>query len=333
MSENGVAMPTVGVVIPLYRCAPYVRGCLESVLAQTHPLDEIVLVDDRGGDDTVSVATAVLDEHGRDYTLVTHPRNEGLGRARNTGLRALSTDLVWFLDSDDQADPEFVECLLAALRQGEADIAVCRTHRVDLDGRVLQIDEAPRPAPTVTGVAYARELILGRAKGYACTKLFRREVLGDRPWAEGRAYEDMVTSVRVAVSCDTVAMVDRPLYNYLYRAGSISTALSPATFDLFTVETEIGDLLADAQLEARWRLDFTGYRYREVLTPVAHLAMRDGHARGPSTLQRTAIRRVRDDIAVGDMAALWRGGYHRQLVFAIAVKWWPGVYSRILRHR
>ena len=58
-------MTTVGVVIPVYRCENYVRGCIESVLAQTRPVDQIVLVDDcvatihryRGRD---------LREHGRE---------------------------------------------------------------------------------------------------------------------------------------------------------------------------------------------------------------------------------------------------------------------------
>lgn len=326
-------MPTVGVVIPLYRCAPYVRGCLESVLAQTHPVDEIVLVDDCGGDDTVDVATTVLREHDAEYTLVRHVRNRGLGRARNTGLMELGTDLVWFLDSDDQADPEFVEILVGALQEADADFAVARTRRVDPDGRVLQIDEAPVPAPTVSGPAYARELIRGRAKGYACTKIFRREVLGERPWAEGRAYEDIGTSVRIALAADTVAMVDRPLYDYLFRAGSISTALSPATFDLFTVEAEIGELLGAAGLAGDWRLDYTGYRYREVLTSVAHLAMRDQHAGDRSPLQRAALRRVRSGVALRDLPVLWRGGHRREIVFAVGVKYWPALYSSILRRR
>ncbi|GAB23682.1 putative glycosyltransferase, partial [Gordonia polyisoprenivorans NBRC 16320 = JCM 10675] len=65
----------------MYRCAPYVRGCLESVLAQTFPVDEIVLVDDRGGDESVPLAQRVLAEHGRPHTLIRQPRNGGLGRA------------------------------------------------------------------------------------------------------------------------------------------------------------------------------------------------------------------------------------------------------------
>ncbi|MFT4088573.1 MAG: glycosyltransferase family 2 protein, partial [Gordonia sp. (in: high G+C Gram-positive bacteria)] len=226
-------MVTVGVVIPMYRCADYVRGCLESVLAQTRPVDQIVLVDDRGEDETVDVAVDFLTERGTPFDLVVQPENGGLGRARNTGLAALDTDLVCFLDSDDQVEPTFVEALLSALEAADADFAVCRTSRVDLDGRQLQVDEDPVAEPVLTGPDYARELLRGSAKGYACTKLFRRELLGDRPWAEDQAYEDMAPCVRLALVADRVALVDEPLYRYLYRPGSLSTALSESTFDLF----------------------------------------------------------------------------------------------------
>jgi len=325
-------VPTVGVVIPVYRCADYVRGCLESVLAQTHPVSEIVLVDDRGGDDSVPVAQQVLAAHGRPYTLVTQPENGGLGRARNAGLAALGTDLVWFLDSDDQAEPRFVERLLAALTHGGADFAVCRTARVDEAGRVLQIDEAPAPSSLVPGRVYARELLCGRAKAYACTKLYRRAVLGDRPWAEDQAYEDLLPSLTMALDADRVALIDQPLYRYLYREGSLSTALSEQTFDLFVVARQVRELLAGT--DPGWQRDYLAFWYRQVLTSVAHVAMRVHHAQGrkPALYDR-ALREVRAGISLRDVPTLLAGRRFREAIFAVLVKLNPGLYSAVLRWR
>ncbi|WP_020171389.1 glycosyltransferase family 2 protein [Gordonia polyisoprenivorans] len=326
--------PTVGVVIPVYRCAPYVRGCLESVLAQTFPVDEIVLVDDRGGDESVPLAQRVLAEHGRPHTLIRQPRNGGLGRARNTGLAQLATDLVWFLDSDDQADPDFVERLVDAIERHDAAFAVTRTRRVDVDGNVLQIDEAPPSAEVLTGERYAREILCGRAKAYACTKIFRREILGTHPWAQDQAYEDVATSVRLALSVDRVATVAEPLYRYLYREGSLSTALSPSTLDLFRVEADVRELICGADRGVDWSRDFVGFRYREVLTSVAHVAMRSAHhGRAEPPLYRTAIRRVRAEITMRDLPTLWAGRHLREARFAVLMKFAPGLYSAVLRWR
>lgn len=326
------AAPTVGVVIPLYHCAPYVRGCLESVLAQTHPVSQIVLVDDRGDDDSVVRAQEVLHEHGRDFTLITQERNGGLGRARNTGLTALETDLVWFLDSDDTVNPAFVDVLVRAIEEAGADFAVCRTNRVDPAGRVLNTEEAPAPAAVVPGPVYARELLSGRAKAYACTKLYRRAVLGHRPWTEDQAYEDLTPNIRFALAAERVALVDSPLYQYLYRQGSLSTALAPATFDLFTVGEEVRALTASTI--PQYRAEFTAFWYRQILIPVAHVAMRADHAaphRPP--LYDEALSRVRVRAALRDVPGLLRHAQFRSAVFAVLIVVAPGLYSAVLRWR
>lgn len=324
--------PTVGVVIPVFRCAPYVRACLESVLAQTYPVHQIVLVDDRGEDDSVELAQRVLREHGRDFILITQVRNGGLGRARNTGLQALDTDLVWFFDSDDQAHPDFVATLTAALVDADADFAVCRTNRVDVHGTVLATEEPSVPGPVISGPDYARELLHGRAKGFACTKLYRRALLGDRPWLEDQAYEDLTPNFRFALAADRVAMVDRPMYSYLYRQGSLSTALRPSTFDLFAVGDDVHELTGQ-QAGAPTR-EFTAFRYRQVLIPVAHVAMRADHA-SPTRpeLYAEAIDRVRAGIDLRDLPALLAGRQFRSAVFAVMVRFTPGLYSAVLRWR
>lgn len=326
--------PSVGVIIPVYRSAPYLRGCIESVLAQTYPVDQIVIVDDCGDDDSVPVARQTLDDAGREFRLIRQPRNGGLGRARNTGLAAVQTDLVWFLDSDDEADADFVARIVAAMTAHDAQIGVTRTRRVDENGVVLQIDEASPPAAVLTGEQYAREILCGRAKAYACTKLFRREILGERPWAQDQAYEDFAISVRLSLSVERVALVAEPLYRYLYREGSLSTALSPSTLDLFVVEDDVRQLICATTRDAGWWRDFVGFRYREVLTSVAHVAMRSAHASGHrSDLYRTALTRVRDDISLGDLPTLWAGKYLREMIFAVLVKLVPGLYSAVLRWR
>ncbi|QXW04854.1 glycosyltransferase [Rhodococcus globerulus] len=324
----------VSVVVPVYRCLPYVENCLRSVLEQTRPITQIVLVDDRGGDESMARAESYLRSRGVDFTSVVHERNEGLGRARNSGLGAVTEDLVWFLDSDDEAAPDFVERLESALITASADFACTRTTRVDESGTAIQIDEAPFDAMVVSGREFARRLILGDAKAYACTKLFRRELLGERPWDEGQGYEDMAPVLRMSLAAERVALVEEPLYRYLYREGSISTSLTPRTLDLFKVERDIDSALGDHSLSTQWGNEIRAFRYREVLTSVAHVAMRARHA-SPTRpeLYDEAITRVRRSISTDDVIPLVRTGHRREAVFAVMVKYTPGLYSAILRHR
>lgn len=331
MSTNST---TVSVVIPIYNSRPYLEGCLQSVLAQTEPPTQIILVDDRGHDDSMSFARRHLAGLGVDHDVVTHDRNRGLGYARNSGLQTATGDLVWFLDSDDRAEPDFLETLTTALVAHDADFACTRTRRVDTAGTDLGIDEPAYGREVMSGDDFAHILIRGEAKAYACTKLFRRGILGDRPWDEGQSYEDFAPLVRLGLRADRVALVDRPLYLYLFREGSLTTEFTTRTLDLFKVGDDVLTAVTRRGLDVTWRADLRGFRYREVLTSVAHVAMRARHtATTPLPLYDTALSRVRRAIAARDVMPLVRTGYHREAIFAVMVKTVPWLYSAILRYR
>lgn len=325
---------TVSVVIPIYNSREYLAACLDSLLAQTRKADQIVLVDDCGQDDSIAFACDHLTARGAPHIVVTHTENRGLGYARNSGLDAATGDLIWFLDSDDRADPDFIELLVTALVNHDADFACTRTRRVDEDNNDLGVDEPLYGTPQMSGRDFAHLLIKGGAKAYACNKIFRREILGSRPWEEGQSYEDFAPLVRLGLRADRVALIDEPLYWYLYRPGSISTHFSTHTFDLFKVGDDVLTEVAAHDLATSWQADLRGFRYREILTSVAHVAMRaDQATKSRPALYNNAIARVRTSIRLSEVPALLRTGFLREAVFAVLVKTVPGLYSAILRYR
>jgi glycosyltransferase involved in cell wall biosynthesis/SAM-dependent methyltransferase len=93
---------TVGVVITTFNHAHFLKQALASVMAQSHPPDAVVVVDDGSTDDPA----AVLAEFP-EVRLIRQP-NRGLAAARNRGLAALDTSYVVFLDADDRLEPEAV---------------------------------------------------------------------------------------------------------------------------------------------------------------------------------------------------------------------------------
>lgn len=101
---------TVSVVIPVHNGAGLIAGALESVLAQTHPPAEIIVVDDGSTDDLERALARYRDE----VTLLRNPEPRGASAARNQGLRAARGDWVAFLDHDDEWRPGHLKGLLAA---------------------------------------------------------------------------------------------------------------------------------------------------------------------------------------------------------------------------
>ena len=101
-------MHSISVVIPCYNAGRFLDEALASVMAQTRPPHEILVVDDGSTDDTVPIAErhAAGDPRVRVLRL---PQNGGDAAARNTGLRHATGDLVAMLDADDTWEPWHLE--------------------------------------------------------------------------------------------------------------------------------------------------------------------------------------------------------------------------------
>ncbi len=108
---------TVGVVVPAYNAREFVGGALESVLAQTHPVDEIVVVDDGSTDGTADFLQERYRERCGERLRVLRLAHGGAACARNAALKACRSEWIAFLDADDGWQPEKNARQLAYLAQ------------------------------------------------------------------------------------------------------------------------------------------------------------------------------------------------------------------------
>ncbi|KKK55641.1 hypothetical protein LCGC14_3072500, partial [marine sediment metagenome] len=88
---------SVSVVIPAYNIGDFIARAINSVLAQTHPPDEIIVVDDGSTDNTGEVVKGFGEK-----VIYIHQQNGGLSAARNTAMRASTCKWISFLDGDDE---------------------------------------------------------------------------------------------------------------------------------------------------------------------------------------------------------------------------------------
>jgi glycosyltransferase involved in cell wall biosynthesis len=109
--------PQYTVVIPAHNAEMYLAAALQSVISQTVPAREVIVVDDGSTDSTGDVAREL------GATVVTHESARGPAAARNAGVAAASTDLIAFLDADDEWHAEHASLLLAAMANSEVVFA------------------------------------------------------------------------------------------------------------------------------------------------------------------------------------------------------------------
>lgn len=103
----------VSVIIPTYNAGKYIKDAIISVLNQTYPYFEIIIIDDASCDNTAEVVRSIKDERIR---YICHKENMGPGGARNTGIDAARGRWMAELDADDQWKPQRLEKLLAAIK-------------------------------------------------------------------------------------------------------------------------------------------------------------------------------------------------------------------------
>ncbi|KKG09440.1 glycosyltransferase family 2 protein [Methanosarcina sp. 2.H.A.1B.4] len=101
-------MPLISVVIPLYNKEPYIDRAINSVLNQTFQEFEVIIVDDGSTDKSAGVVKSFLDCRVR----LIQQENAGVSAARNKGIEEAKSDIIAFLDADDEWMPTFLETII-----------------------------------------------------------------------------------------------------------------------------------------------------------------------------------------------------------------------------
>ena len=223
--------PLISVIIPVCNVEPYLREALESVIHQTYKKLEILVIDD-GSEDRSGV---ICDEYAGkdDRIIVLHQENKGLSSARNAGLDRMTGYACAFLDPDDAYENTFIEKLLAAMLEENADVTVCRNTSHQTEQKLCGTGEQAFPlgkAGNYDRISALRALADGRINVAVWNKLYRSGLWQEIRFPDGCVYEDIDTSFRIFNICRRIHVIDESLYLHRIRKGSITTTGSLQNF-------------------------------------------------------------------------------------------------------
>ena len=259
--------PLVSVLIPAYRAEAYIGDCLRSVMDQTYPDVELVVVDDCSPDATYEVAVETV----RDRERATVLRNDAnLGNRENfRRLLAMGTGpLVKFLCNDDLLAPHALTRMVAAV-EADPTVAMVTSRRLPIDeaGAPLPIGMLPQPAviedTAIDGLVAGNQLLRGLANwiGEPTTVLFRRELLSVAdPYGLGGycpAWNlDVVWWLKI-LRHGSLAVVADTLSSFRMHTGQVSQQLSRgalvlAWHDIILGARELGYLADPFDEIAAW---------------------------------------------------------------------------------
>ena len=211
----------ISVIIPVYRVEEYLEQCVRSVLDQTMPDFEIILVDDGSPDRCPQLCDELALQDTR--IKVIHKQNGGLSSARNEGMKIASGEFLFFLDSDDFIHPQTLEVLLKIAEEENSDISCCNYQTTG--ERSVSYSQIKSPVSRITFTnEEALEKMYDQSLGMtviACAKLYRRELFEGIQFPEGCLHEDEFTTYKVYYRAKRISYTDQKLYYYYQNPESI----------------------------------------------------------------------------------------------------------------
>ena len=221
-------MPKFSIIIPVYNVEPYLRECLDSVLAQTCAEWEAMCINDGSTDGSLDILQEYAANDAR-FRIINQP-NKGLSAARNAGIRAAKGEYLFFLDSDDWIVPDALERLNKHIA-GQDMICFAGQKYNEKDKTYLPSDVLI-PAIYSNGMAYYSDNALkSYAFPFVCAvlRLYKRIFLQEHNLVfEERIYhEDNLFTPIACYYSGKVQVVHDVLYVYRVRENSIMTTNQP----------------------------------------------------------------------------------------------------------
>ena len=215
------ATPRTSIIMPVYNTASTVIAAIESVLAQTDPDFELLVMIDGSPDDSAQLIAEYLQQNPDERVRVfNNPKNQGLSAMRNQGLDHACGEWVTFPDSDDALYPTFLERLHYHAERTGAQVVNCAHNMVATDGSITQ--RLKGTPGTLTGQEAAFALLKDQLSPYAWDKIIRRELFENVRYPQIERAEDECALLDCYLRAQSVTVIDEPLYAYAVSAGSLT---------------------------------------------------------------------------------------------------------------
>ena len=215
----------LSVIVPVFNSEQWLPRCLDSILAQTVPVDwELILIDDGSSDKSGEIC----DRFSRSSSIihVLHTINQGASLARRAGLDMAQGEFVSFVDSDDYIKPNYLKTLYELLQETGCGISACA-----IEGRMETSDSlTPRVLPFDELMTRFFKYEFWGLYG----KLYRKQLLEDIPFPKATISEDYAVMAKLFFKSPRMAYTPAPLYFYEHHSESLSRLpLSNRSFEEF----------------------------------------------------------------------------------------------------
>lgn len=240
-------MELVSIIVPAYNAEKYIKRCIESILNQTYPNIEIVVVDDGSKDNTYDIVAHMAESDDR--LKIYRQENQGVSAARNYGIKMAAGKYVGFVDSDDYIKEQMYENMVKHIEK--CDLVLCN-HLILTD-----IEKNP-PASYPEGEYNNKNIIEAifdhRLGGNVWRCLLKKEIIENNHifFKKLKMSEDMLFVIEYLLNAPKAVVLDGRYYVYnMVNESSAVQNLGNVKYldDLVIYPTLLADLFKKYEMD------------------------------------------------------------------------------------
>lgn len=235
----------LSILLPVYNVQEYLRDCFASIFSQWVDGIEVIALDDLSADGSYEILQDLSTEYGGRIKILRHRVNQGLSGARNSLIDAAVGDYLWFLDSDDALADGAIAQLQSIVKHHAPDLVLCdyqiwRPDENQISSKQKKRWRKEQHVTTFSGQSGVLlndplalfEGLFSKGKLHSWSKISKRVLWQhDLRFPEGKYFEDMVTTPRLALRVHNYYYANCVWVRYRQRAGSILAVPSVQKID------------------------------------------------------------------------------------------------------
>lgn len=227
----------VSIIVPVYNVENYLAKCLDSLVKQSLPDIEILVVNDGSKDNSEKIIEGYAQKYPEKIKAYTK-ENGGLSDARNFGIDRATGDYIGFVDSDDYVTETMFEEMLLLAEKHNAKMVISNIQKVDENGKVVQkLTQLPNMPEKIT--LENNFSVFSDISYFACNKLFKKELFNQKRFKKGVHFEDIQLIPQLLLESETIAQTQNFHYQYLERTDSITKTHTEKGLDMLKAVSDV----------------------------------------------------------------------------------------------
>ena len=219
----------LSIIVPIYNVEKYIGSLVNSLVKQTNKNFEVIFIDDGSTDESIQILKEIMAGSEQEFSFkLLQQVNQGLSSARNIGILNATGEYIFFLDSDDEIEINFVETILTSCyKYSQPDTLIFDYSSIDEFGNALDSNYGHGSIYRQKDLCTSEQILTALSKGEIPTTAWsfvtKRSVIEkhDLLFSVGKKFEDNNFTPKVFYFSKNIVVISLRLYRYRKRPGSI----------------------------------------------------------------------------------------------------------------